>query len=154
MGNKVTHSSLTGVFSEFEHLSGRMLLEAIRKDSAEKTQEAIDLAKSEFSKPVSLNTNQADYDEMIEYMSKYLTKQYDIGDGPFFTKSPLEYCREKRAKSAEEVIKNNLKKFHFYDINPNESSSVKIVSETVGTIDSERVTLAKQRLQEFRNSKK
>ena len=33
-------------------------------------------------------------------MIKYLTKQYDIGEGPLFPKTPLEFCKEKYANKA------------------------------------------------------
>lgn len=146
MGNKVAKSSLTGVFQEFEHISGRMLIEAITLNDPEKTQAAIYKAKSEFVKPVRSNSNLAEYDDMIEYMIKYLTKPYDVGDGPFFTKTPLQLCEAKCTKKAEAVIKQNLASLH-QGAGPVQN----VISPTVGTVSKDRVALAKERLKEIRS---
>lgn len=150
MGNKVTSSSLSGTFAlhEFEHISGRHLIEAINANDPKKLQNAINLAKSEFSKPVSNNMNKTDYDEMIEYMTKYLTKEYNVGDGILFVRTPLKYCSDKNAKDCEEVIRRNLDTLA-QSGNPNQTK----VSNTVGEINKERVSKAKERLKEFQKSR-
>ena len=151
MGNKVTGSSVSGMLAlhEFEHISGRHLIEAINANDPKKCQKAIDIAKSEFSKPVVNNMNKTDYDEMIEYMTKYLTKEYNVGDGILFVRTPLKYCADKNAKECEVVIRSNLDTFA-QSGNPGKQTRV---SNTVGEINKERVSQAKERLNEFQKTR-
>ena len=148
MGNKVSNSSFSGMLTEFEHQSGRKLLQAIRNNDPEQTQAAINFAKSECTKPVSSNVNRAEYDDMVAYLIKYLTQEYDIGDGPLFTKSPLAYCKKIYADKAADVITNNLN-----TLSQGGRIVKNIVSPTVGEISKDRVALAKERLKEMRKAK-
>ena len=75
----------------------------------------------------------------------YLTKQYDIDEGPLFPKTPLQYCKEKYAKKAEDVINRNLNNLRY-----NGNTVSNIISPTVGEISKDRVKEAKARLQEIR----
>jgi len=152
MGNKVTGSSVSGMLAlhEFEHISGRHLIEAINANDTRKLQRAIDQAKAEFSKPVSNNMNQTDYDEMIEYMTKYLTKEYNVGDGILFVRTPLKYCADKNADECAFLIRKNLDTFAQTNVgNPKQSR----MSNTVGEINKERVSQAKERLKEFQKTR-
>lgn len=148
MGNKVTNSSISSsVSGEFEHRSGKLLLAAIRLNDATAVQRAIDKAKSEFSKPVGTHTNKADYEEMISNMKKYLTNQYDIGDGPLFTRAPSDYAAFLKAANAKEAIDRNL--LELDGLIPGGSK----FNESVGEVTHDRAALAKARLQAFRQNK-
>jgi hypothetical protein len=150
MGNKVTQSSINSTFTgEFEHRSGKKLLTAIRVNDPVATQKAIDQAKTEFSKPVSSNVNQAEYDDMINNMKSYLTQLYDVGDGPIFKKRPAEYAKHLNANEAGQVIARNLMELD--GLLPGGGSKF---NPAVGEVTHDRAALAKARLQEFRNNKK
>ena len=150
MGNKATQSSITAsLFGEFEHCSGNLLIAAIRLDDPSNVQKAIDAAKKEFAKPVSSNVNKAEYDDMIENMRKYLTKGYDVGDGPLYTQTPIAFAKLLKSKRAEETIVRNLTELDGIIA----SGGIK-VSNTVGEVSHERANLAKERLKAFRDAKK
>ena len=162
MGNSVQPPEL---FKNYEHKSGKRLIEAIKLNERCATQDAIDSAKKEFTKPISkLISNTSDYDEMMTKMDRYLKKQYDIGDGVLFTKSPLEYCESIGSLEAAAVINENIKKMSQIalsngkiggvQINASSSPPIGIESDTVGTVTHDRAMLAKSRLIAFQDTRK
>jgi hypothetical protein len=150
MGNKVTNSSFSSALTgEFEHRSAKKLLTAIRVDDPALAQKAIDSAKAEFSRPVSSNSNRADYDDMINEMKNYLTRQYDVGDGPLFTRSPVEYAKHLKAQKVEQVITRNIMELE--GLIPGSGPKF---NQAVGEVTHERAALAKARLQAFNKDAK
>lgn len=79
-------------------------MKAIRENSKEGVRTAIETARQEFVKPISKKTsNASDYKDMVTSLINYIEKKYDIGDGPLFLKTPLEYCDHLKAERAKEV---------------------------------------------------
>ena len=98
-------------------------------------------------KPVCSNSNLAEYDDMVEHLKKYLTKAYDVGDGPLFVKSPIDYCKINHANKVERAILQTIDSLA-KNIEGSSSSSIESV------VSKERVALAKDRLKQMRNNMK
>lgn len=82
MGNRTPYNSKaleSGFFVEYENKSGKKLLQAIRSNSTEHFYKAMEIAREEFVKPTTSSSNDAEYEEMVRNMIKYLTRMYDIG---------------------------------------------------------------------------
>jgi hypothetical protein len=82
MGNKTPYNSKaleSGFFVDHESKSGKRLLQAIRSNSVEHFNKALELAREEFIKPTTSKSNDAEYEEMVRGIIKYLTRTYDIG---------------------------------------------------------------------------
>ena len=162
MGNSMETPKM---FFAYEHSSGKRLLASIQTNERDVTQAAIDFARKEFTKPISIITaNSSDYDDMSSRMEKYLTKPYDVGDGIIFRKTPLEYCQSIGSLESAAVINENLQKLSSVyravkktkDGKEIESTTPPggIESLTVGTVTHDRAALAKSRLQAFHASKR
>lgn len=134
---------------KMESVSGKKLLAAIRVNSPAAVKDAIETARKEFTQPISRTTaNASAYDDMLKQLIKYLTKEYDYGEGPLFLKTPLEYCQHLGSTKAADVIKEELEKLHEPVRQKARSDHVK--SNVIGGISSDRAIEAKARLQAFR----
>jgi len=47
---------------------------------------------------------------MVTSLITYIEKKYDIGDGPLFLMTPLDYCDHIKSERAKEVILEELAK--------------------------------------------
>lgn len=77
-------------------------------------------------------------------MHRYLSRDYDTGDGPLFTKTPLELCAKLRADGAAELVRRAL----------GEYSRARTSSTLRDGGQRERVELAKERLRAFQRDSK
>jgi hypothetical protein len=166
MGN-TTNIGESSLLRDYEHIYGKRLLAAIRLNSREEVERAIDIARREPRAPFSVKINmrrspeRTDFDEMADRMTVYLTKGYDIGDGIFFTKTPLEYCTHLNAPDAAVTIREHLYRLGVIDgavvRSPQEGTRVSdpatgnigIENIHVGLITHERAALARERLVAF-----
>lgn len=145
MGNKVTQSAVTGIFQDLEQITGKRLIAAIREDDDIAVMAALEIAKSECSKPICSHNNNATYNDMATIIVDYLTQPYDVGDGPLFKQTPLKYCKLLKAKKAEQCL--------IKCINDAQQKTRAKDSATVGTVTADRAALAKERLKAFRDAK-
>eukprot|EP01039_Chlorochromonas_danica_P003977 gene3977-4350_t len=150
MGNVLpTENFLT---KEYEHISGKRLLRAIRGNVASNVQDAIAAARKELLSSDQSRSHDEDYENMIKKMTIYLTQKYDIGEGILFGKTPLEVAEALCADQAIEVIQNELA---ILSKNPTVSmmleKNTNLVREspTVGRVDKDRAIKARERLKEF-----
>lgn len=135
-----------GVLQSYENKSAKKLLDAIKRDSSKHILIAIESAKVEFIKPTKKAANQAEYDEMVLGMMKYLTRKYDIGDGVLFTKTPLEYCAIMKSQLAKETLESEIEKY--------KAMESKLDSRDRGSDSmNARANLAKERLKAFQQTK-
>lgn len=152
-GDSVSKSSLIGKFKEFEHLSGKKLLAAIRSDNEDGASDAIEFARQEYIKPVAGSmakaSNLSGYEDMTKGMVAYLTREYDVGDGIVFKQTPLEYARAKKAKKVEQIIEKSI-----LDLERLMGINAAKTSYSVGEVTKERVEEAKARLQAIRDTRK
>jgi hypothetical protein len=146
MGN--ASDSLSKMLSTPEYKSGKILFNGIKSNSRFQILEAIDTVKKENIRASSGEDHETKYDDMIQKMTNYLTGQYDVGHGILSKKTPLEYAHSLAADQAIRCLEEAIA-----SINKQENSDVK-VSKTVGTVDTQRVKQAKERLREFQKEKK
>jgi len=138
---------------KLESVNGKRLLAAIRSNSPAAVLDAIQLARKEYTKPISKTTaNSSAYDDMLSHLLTYLKKSYDVGEGPLFVKTPLEYCQELRADKAAAAIKEEIEKLE-KPMAARERSDV-IKTTVIGQINSDRAIEAKARLQAYREQGK
>jgi hypothetical protein len=86
---------------------------------------------------------------VILEMKNYLTRQYDVGDGPLFTRSPVEYAKHLKAQKVEQVITRNIMELE--GLIPGSGPKF---NQAVGEVTHERAALAKARLQALKDAKK
>jgi hypothetical protein len=159
MGNESSIPT-PSIFKEYEHISGKRLIAAIRADSRASTIAAVDFARKEFTKPFSKNTsNVSDYEDMVGKMERYLTKKYDVGDGVVFTRTPLDFARSIRSNQAAAAIEESLAKIrtesHTAGVQLGDKSAGTVIERPViGEVTHERASIAKERLKEFQNKRK
>jgi hypothetical protein len=143
------------LFKEYEATTGAKLLKGIQSNEKKLVVEAIDLARKQLMTPNMNKTHKDDHSNMVIQMTAYLTRKYDVGEGLFFKKTPLEYAEAIGSSETIEYITETIKNLAKHDQNKvinNEKSPA--ISSAVGTIDKERVALAKSRLQYMRNKEK
>ena len=136
------------ILQQYEHKNGKKLIAAIKLNSALRTRQAIEEARVEFIRPTKKTSNEAEYDEMINGMIKYLTQGYNVGDGILFTKSPIQYGEYCKADEALEVVKSELEKYQQM-LQRNEN----VTEKPRDRISSDRAKLAKERLKNFQETR-
>jgi len=149
------------MFHSFEHQSGKMLVAAIKKNCAEDVTKATEFARKEFVKPRTRGvSNTAEFEDSIIGLLSYLTlNEYEVGDGPLFKITALEWCKRCKADQASEALNNELAKLlrvaasEGIAIPSNVPLPVK-TSSLVGEVSSDRATIAKERLKAFQQARK
>jgi len=157
MGNKLSESAKPDpslapstafgrmLMHSFEHKSGKMLCAAIRKNTKEAIDDAVEFARREFIKPHTKGvSNQSDFDDMNRGLITYLTQDTDIGDGSLFTQTPLKYAKSLKHEIAHKTIQDHLDRLHL--LNRKEEGKI---NKVVGEVNATRAELAKERLKEF-----
>ena len=163
MGNKQGIPST--IFKEYEHKSGRRLISAIKNNSRQETEDAIEFCRHEFTKPLSGTTaNASDYDTMHKRLEQYLLSPKDIGDGIIFKKTPLEVCKDKGSNESAAVILEHLNRLGVqlptgtspasFTAAPLDLKDRGVESVNVGFVNQERSNLAKERLKAFQAAKR
>jgi hypothetical protein len=124
-----------------------MLVRAIKANSKEKVDEAVEFARREFIKPRRAgNANPAEFEDMTRGLLNYLQQDTDIGDGQLFTQTPLVFARRCKAYEAETAIQLHIDRLNI-------DSRKGTASKTVGEVSASRAELAKERLKAFQASK-
>lgn len=151
MGNQQAYESKAldgGVLQDYEHLSGKKLLAAIKLNSSLRVNEAIEAARVEFVRPTKKKSNSSEYDVLINGMIEYLSKYYDVGEGMLFKKTPIEFCNHCKSFEALQVIESELEKYR---------SQLQRLSNVTDKprdrISSDRAKQAKERLKAFQEKK-
>lgn len=143
------------LFKEYESSTGKLLIKAIRNNNQKQVAEAIETARKQLATPNMSKTHEDDYNHMTSKMAQYLTQKYDVGDGMLYKKTPLELAISVESNNTIEYIKDVIfslthTKYESH-INLDKAPCIKAA---VGTVDQDRVALAKSRLQELRNKGK
>lgn len=151
MGNEVSNS----LFKEYESNTGKLLLRGIKNNNKIQVENAIDTARKQLATPNLKKSHEEDYAYMAQKMTNYLTKKYDVGDGILYWKTPVDYAQALNSEHVIDYLKDMIlqvsqKSNKQEEINIDKAPSIKAA---VGTIDADRVSLAKARLQEMRNKK-
>lgn len=155
MGNTVRAAS-DAMFKEYESTTGKLLFRGIRNNNKQQVVDAIDFARKELIAPNMNKTHEEDYARMAEKMTEYLTRKYDVEEGILHWKTPLDYARSIGADNVVECIEETIVQLNQKvdkvkrEINVDRAPAIK---SAVGTVDADRVALAKARLQEMRNKK-
>jgi hypothetical protein len=137
-------SVLFRAFQSFEHRSGKMLVKAIKANSKEKVDEAVEFARREFVKPRTKGVaNPSEFDDMTRGLLNYLQQDTDVGDGQLFTQTPLAFARHCKANEAEKAIQSHIDRLNIKGS----------TSKTVGEVSASRAELAKERLKAFQATK-
>lgn len=153
MGNSTT----TEFLKDYEYQKGEKLIRSIKANSREQIMDSIDIARKEL-----LNNRQIahdkEYDEMIQKMTQYLTRKYDMGEGGLFGgKTPLELAKELRANHAIDCLNEQI-----LLLSRNQSSSkvlqekdIKALSSNsvIGPVDKTRAIEARERLKAFQETR-
>jgi hypothetical protein len=167
MGNEMPTPT---IFKEYEHRSGKRLIAAVRANSREAVDAAVEFTRHEFTKPLNSSTaNASDYETMQQRMEQYLLGPKDVGDGIIFKKGPLELATELRSTEAAAAILDHLNRLgvhvppaHLIGTASSISSNSVAVpdlkdrgvdSATVGHVNAERSAAAKERLKAFQASR-
>lgn len=159
MGNQ--QQGLT-IFKEYEHKSGRRLISAIKNNSRQETEDAIEFCRHEFTKPLSGTiANASDYDMMHKRLEQYLLSPKDTGDGIIFKKTPLEMCKDIGSNESGSVIIEHLNRLGVqlptgttkFTAAPLDLKDRGVESVNVGFVNLERSNLAKERLKAFQATK-
>lgn len=150
MGNTFNTDNL---MKEYEHVSGKRLLRAIRANHAGNVKESIEAARKELLSGDRRKSHDEDYDNMVRKMTTYLTRQYDVGDGMLFGKTPLELAASVGSDQATEAINEELailsKNKASSEILERKGASVS-QSTALGKVDKDRAVQARERLKEFK----
>lgn len=145
----------TDLFKEYESSTGKLLIKAIRNNNQKQVADAIDVARKQLAKPNMSKSHEDDYNDMTIMMTKYLTRKYDVGDGILYKKTPLELATSVESNNTIEFIKDSI----FSLTHTKQESNINLdkapcIKAAVGTVDQDRVALAKSRLQELRSKGK
>lgn len=152
------------IFKDYEHRSGKRLIAAVRANSREDTEAAIEFTRHEFTKPMSSSTaNASDYDLMHKRMEQYLLGPKDVGDGVIFKKSALQLAQDLKSSAAATVILDHLNRLGV-QVPAGVSGAASslpmpdlkdrgVDSATVGHVNAERSLAAKERLKAFQASR-
>jgi len=133
-----------GNSSNPEHLSGAGLIAGISTKSLTPVENSVNKARKEFSFSKSTLKSTADesYENMLEGMSSYLNKKYDVGEGKFNKKTPVEYAE---SLGAEDIV--NFLKSSIQDIESKMRQPTSLIDNVAVGVSSDRVVLAKARLE-------
>ena len=141
----------TDLFKEYECSTGTKLLKSIRNNDVTQTEQAIEFARKQLMTPNMKKTHEDDYNFMKLRITQYLTRKYDVGDGMLYKKTPVEFAMTLGSTNVVDFLKDTIIKLSRTEeqgkINADKSPSI---TAAVGTIDSDRVALAKSRLQALR----
>ena len=134
----------------FEYKTGKMLVAAIKKDSKEAIDEAVEFARKELIKPRRSGvSNSTDFDDMNEGLVRYLTQDTDVGHGQLFTQTPLYFAKTTcKANVAAAAIQEHLNRLE----GRREEGGRQV--KGVGVVDASRAELAKERLKAFQANRK
>ena len=152
MGNSFNPGDLT---REYEYISGKKLMRAIKANSRVQMEESYEMAKAELLPKSKSTTHDKEYENMIKQMTLYLTRGYNVGDGVLFLKTPLEVAEENHSDQAISFIRAALEQLQKHDTGKQilEDKGLKIAStNSVGQVDKERVHQAKERLKQFQKN--
>lgn len=143
----------TNLFKEYESSTGKLLIKAIRNNSQKHVSDAVEFARKQLATPNMNKSHQEDYNEMVSKMMLYLTRKYDVGDGMLYKKTPLELAT---SVEANEGVIEFLKETIFSLTHTKQESQINLekspcIKAAVGTVDQDRVSLAKSRLHVLRN---
>ena len=154
-------------FHDYEHKQGTLLVPAIKRNSVEDLEKALEVARKEFARPKTTGFNKAQYEEMVTKMLDYLTQTYDIGEGILFKQTPEIWAKNCSANEATIWLKSKIEYFEKLknsapppaDSGSNSSSSSSSSSNSNGganaeSSSSDRAALAKERLKAFRQQGK
>jgi hypothetical protein len=131
-------------FQSFEHRSGKLLVQAIKVNSKEKVDEAVEYARREFVKPRTRGVpNPSEFEDMTRGLLSYLQQDTDVGDGQLFTQTPLAFAKHCKAFEAEKAILHHIERLNI------DARKGAAVSKTVGEVSASRAELAKERLKAF-----
>ncbi|RYH30134.1 hypothetical protein EON65_06125 [archaeon] len=152
MGNTVNQVS-DAIHKDYEHKSGKRLLRAIQANVASQVQEAVDTARKELLSKDRTRSHDEDFNNYVKKMTYYLTREYQVGESLLFGgKTPLEVAESLHADQAIKVIKENLEILSRNNVSADILENKHIVvreSPTLGKIDKDRATLARERLKEM-----
>ncbi len=151
-------------FHDYEHKQGTLLVPAIKRNSVEDLEKALEVARKEFARPKTTGFNKAQYEEMVTKMLDYLTQAYDIGDGIVFKQTPEIWAKNCSANEAAIWLKSKIEYFEKLKNSappPADSSSSGSSSSSSNSngganaeSSSDRAALAKERLKAFRQQGK
>ena len=153
MGN--VQKATDELFKEYESSTGKMLLRGIRNNNQQQVADAVDFARKQLAQPNLKKNHEEDYRRMTEKMTAYLTRRYDVGDGVLHWKTPVDFAESLGSHLVIEYLKDTIyqlgqKVDRERTVNVDKAPAIKAA---VGTVDSDRVSLAKARLKEFRDKK-
>lgn len=147
------------LLKEHEYQCGQKLIRAIKANSPNQLENCMSLVKQELMSTTRGMAHDKEYEYILMKTKQYLTRGYNVGDGVFFTKTPMEIAEVYAADEAAAYMKDQLDQIQRREnslkanasavpINTNEKSSI------VGVIDKARVAEAKERLRAFQQEKK
>jgi hypothetical protein len=144
------------LFKEYESQSGNLLISAIKSSNKKKLEDAIEVARKQLITPNMKKSHEEDYKEMTNKILVYLTQKYDVGDGVLYRKTPLELAKSIGSDEITMYLEENIKKLEAAVKATEVANTEKYegISKNVGKIDKDRVSLAKSRLENFRNNPK
>jgi hypothetical protein len=144
------------LFKDYECTTGKLLLRAIGANSEMLVKQAIEVAKNELIKPNLKKNHADDYEEMQEKIKLYLTQKYDVGDGLFGKKTPIEYAKKIGANDVVPCLEDSIRRIGNTDASKqiNCDHAPTTVAAIGGKLDPGRVALAKERLAAFQRTKK
>jgi len=162
MGNKLERAkaepalapstALGRALHSFEHKSGKMLVAAVKKNSKEAVDEAVEFARKEYLKPRRAGVgNSTSFEECNAGLVSYLSDVKDVGDGPLFTQTPLYFAKKIGSNVAAKAIRDHLEKLSSAANGKDEHKGR--VLNGVGEVNASRAELAKERLKAFQKKK-
>jgi hypothetical protein len=114
MGNRAATPSLTlsdvtpSSLSSLEYKTGKLLLAAIQANNSQLLEDALETSRKQYVAEHAMTVGGDPYESLVKSMVKYLTRGYDVGDGPLFLKSPLQLCERLRADESAARINTEL----------------------------------------------
>ena len=144
-------------FQTFEHRTGTRLVAAIKADSREDVDAAVEFARREFVTPRTGGVpNPAAFSDSVDGLIRYLTSPKDVGDGPLFTQAPVEFCRACRPPSlaALRAVEGHLHRLYALRAAGGEAGIGAMTTESIGVAavgepPGARAALARERLAAF-----
>lgn len=151
MGNSQSEGNAMNMFHSYENRNGKLLLAAIKNDCLEEFHIACETARKEFVRPKTRSSNAAGFDDMLQGMYEYLTRPYDIGNGPLFTKTPLQYAEMLKSTKIIGPLTEKIKELE--KSKPAIRPVDNVFDGRSGTSDSShRANIAKDRLRAFQKN--
>ncbi|KAJ1415665.1 hypothetical protein B484DRAFT_159030 [Ochromonadaceae sp. CCMP2298] len=154
MGNSHDGSAID-MFKDFEFTTGKLLLRAIGANSVDQVKQAIEFAQKELIRPNIKKSAEDDWEEMAEKIKLYLTRQYDVGDGMFGKKTPVDYAKKIGSNDVVPLLEDSIRRIGNTDASKeiNIDQAPRTVAAIGGKLDPGRVALAKERLAAFQRTK-